>query len=120
MWHYYSIFKIRIRQPWKEWKILPDMNLYYLKQIMRSLYRKKFNSLVKIIGITFTVIPLILIWSFVSYESGYDRFLSGNDNVFRIIRNWQEDKIFGTYTSVPFLPALIKDFPEIIRNMKRA
>ncbi len=89
------------------------MTWYYLKQIVRSLYQKKFNSLVKIIGITFTVIPLILIWSFVSYESGYDRFLSGNENVYRVIRNWQEDKIFGTYTSVPFLPALLKDFPEI-------
>jgi putative ABC transport system permease protein len=86
---------------------------YYLKQILRNIYRKKFNSLVKIFGIAFAFIPGMLIWSFVSYESSYDRQFEGYENIFRIVRNWQEDIKYGVYTSVPLLPALLQTFPEI-------
>ena len=83
------------------------MDRYYFKKGFRNLYRKKFFSLVKISGITLAFIPFMLIWSFVSYESGYDRYLSENDRVFRVIANFQEDKIVGTSIPVPFQPSLL-------------
>src|SRR4030042_3693486 len=89
------------------------MSGYFFKQILRGIYRKKFNSLVKIIGITFAIIPAMLIWAFVQHEKSYDRDFPGYENIFRVIRNWQEDKKYGVYTSVPFLPALLQNFPEI-------
>jgi putative ABC transport system permease protein len=89
------------------------MNGYFIRQILRAIYRKKFNSLVKIVGITLAIIPAMLIWSFVQQERSYDRNFPGYEKIFRIIRNWQEDKKFGVYTSVPFFPALLQNFPEI-------
>ena len=89
------------------------MNWYFFRQILRGIYRNKFNSLVKIIGITLAIIPAMLIWSFIEHEKSYDRNFPGYEQIFRVIRNWQEDKKFGVHTSVPFLPALLKEFPEI-------
>jgi putative ABC transport system permease protein len=89
------------------------MNLYYIRQILRGIKQKRLNSLIKVLGITLAFVPGILIWSFVSYESSYDIQFSGYEKIFRVIRNWQEDKQFGVYTSVPLLPALIQNFPEI-------
>ncbi len=55
----------------------------------------------------------MLIWTFVQHEKSYDRNYPGHEKIFRVIRNWQEDKKFGVHTSVPFLPALLKEFPEV-------
>ena len=89
------------------------MNWYFLRQILRGIGRNRFNSVVKVLGISLAIIPAILIWSFVTHEISYDRNFPGYENIFRVIRNWQEDKKYGTYTSVPFFPALQQNFPEI-------
>ncbi len=89
------------------------MNFYYIRQILRGIKQKRLNSLIKVLGITLAFIPGLLIWSFVTYESGYDRQFSGYEKIFRVIRNWQEDKQYGVYTSVPLLPSLLQDFPEV-------
>jgi putative ABC transport system permease protein len=89
------------------------MNFYYIRQILRGIKQKKLNTFIKVLGITLAFIPGLLIWSFVTFESGYDRQFSGSENIFRVIRNWQEDKQYGVYTSVPLLPALTQNFPEV-------
>ena len=89
------------------------MNRYFFRQILRGIYRNRFNSIVKVLGITLAIIPLMLIWAFITHERGYDRYFPGYEKIFRVIRNWQEDKKYGVYTSVPFLPALLQNFPEI-------
>jgi putative ABC transport system permease protein len=89
------------------------MVFYYIRQIFRGIKNKRFNSLIKVLGITLAFSSGLLIWSFVNYESGYDRQFPGYEKIFRVIRNWQEDKQYGVYTSVPLLPALTRNFPEV-------
>jgi len=89
------------------------INWYFFRQILRGINRNRFNSIVKVLGIALAIIPAMLIWAFVTHEKSYDRNFPGYENIFRVVRNWQEDKKYGVYTSVPFLPALLQDFPEI-------
>ncbi len=89
------------------------MNWYYFRLILREINRNRFNSFVKVTGMVLAIIPVMLILAFVNHERSYDRNYPGYDSVFRIIRNWQEDKKYEVYTSVPFLPALLQNFPEI-------
>jgi len=89
------------------------MSWHFFRQVVRSITRNRFNSFVKVIGISLAIIPAMLIWAFVKHEKSYDRHSPGYENIFRVIRNWQEDKKYGVYTSVPFLPALLQNFPEI-------
>jgi len=89
------------------------MNWYFFRQILRGINKNRFNSFVKVLGIALAIIPAMLIWSFINHEKSYDRNLPGYENIFRVIRNWQEDKKYGVYTSVPFLPALLQNFSEI-------
>jgi len=89
------------------------MSWYFFRQILRGVNLNRFNSFVKVLGITLAIIPVMLIWAFVQHERSYDRNFPGYEKIFRVVRNWQEDKKFGVYTSVPFLPALLQNFPEI-------
>ena len=89
------------------------MNWYFFRQILRGINRNRFNSLVKVLGMVLAIIPAMLILAFIHHERSYDRNYPGYERIFRIIRNWQEDKKYEVYTSVPFLPALLLNFPEI-------
>ena len=89
------------------------MYWYIIRQILRGIIRNRFHSFVKVLGLTLAIIPAMLIWSFVQHEKSYDHHFPVHENIFRVVRNWQEDKKYGVYTSVPFLPALLQDFPEI-------
>jgi len=89
------------------------MSWYFLKQVLRGIARNRFNSIVKILGIALAIIPAMLIAAFITYEKSFDRHFPGYENIFRVVRNWQEDEKYGVYTPVPFLPALQQNFPEI-------
>ncbi len=89
------------------------MNFYHLKLVIRSFNRRKFNSLIKVLGIVLALVPAILIWSFVSHEVSYEKQFTDAEKIFRVVRNWQEDPKFDSSTPVPLLPEMISTFPEI-------
>ena len=68
------------------------MSWYFLKQVLRSIARNRFNSFVKILGIALAIIPAMLILAFITHEKSYDRHFPGYENIFRVVRNWQEDE----------------------------
>ncbi|XOV91235.1 MAG: ABC transporter permease [Bacteroidota bacterium] len=89
------------------------MNFYHFKLVIRGLYQKKFNSLIKILGIILALVPAILIWSFVKHEVSYDKQFTDSEKIFRVVRNWQEDTKFEASTPVPLFPEMKSTFPEI-------
>ncbi len=89
------------------------MNLYHFKLVIRGLNRKKFNSLIKVLGIVLALVPAILIWTFVKHEVSYEKQFADAEKIFRVVRNWQEDPKFDSSTPVPLLPEMINTFPEI-------
>ncbi|MBN1820545.1 MAG: ABC transporter permease [Prolixibacteraceae bacterium] len=89
------------------------MKWYHIKFIVRGIKQKKFNSIIKILGIMLALVPAMLIGSFVKHESSYDKQLPGSEKIYRVIRNWQEAPKYGVSVPVPLLPAMCNEFPEI-------
>ncbi|MBI9068024.1 MAG: ABC transporter permease [Salinivirgaceae bacterium] len=89
------------------------MNYYLLKQVLRGIKQNRFNNVIKVLGIILALVPAILILSFVKHELSYDKQFKDSERVYRVIRNWQEDPKYGTYTAVPFLNLLMEKFSEI-------
>lgn len=67
------------------------MKWHFIKVVFRGIKLKKLNTLIKILGIVFALVPMILIFSFVRYEISYDSQFPESEKIFRVIRNWQED-----------------------------
>ena len=58
----------------------------YLKITWRNLLRNKFNTVLNITGLTIGITCFLIIFSKIDFESGYDRFHSDADQVYRIVR----------------------------------
>jgi putative ABC transport system permease protein len=56
---------------------------------------------------------LILVTAFVKHEAGYDQSFEDSERTYRVIRNWKEDKIYGSSTPVPFLEEFKAAFPQV-------
>jgi putative ABC transport system permease protein len=89
------------------------MNWYHIKQILRSIRKNKFNSIIKILGIIFALVPALLIWSYVKHETSYDKHFNESEKCFRVVRNWQEDLKYTSSTPVPLVTELLKTYPQI-------
>lgn len=81
--------------------------------VLRHIQSAKFANFVKVFGIGIGFTSLILVTAFVKHEAGYDRSSWDFERTFRVIRNWQEDKVYGSSTPVPFLEAFKAEFPQV-------
>jgi putative ABC transport system permease protein len=83
------------------------------KTAFRNLKKHKLNSLIKILGVTTSLITLLFIIVFVKYELSYDKHIVDSQNIYRIVRNWQESETFSPSTPAMLTTELNHSFYEI-------
>jgi putative ABC transport system permease protein len=96
------------------------MNLLHIKIFYRNLKANPFSTAIKVIGLSIGFVSIFLIYAYVRHETSYDKKFKQSENIFRIIRNWQDSKDFNAYTPVPLLNAMKEEFPEIITGTRLA
>ena len=89
----------------------------YLTVGLRALGKNKTYSFITIFGMAIGMAACLMILLFVRYETGYDRWLAGAENIHQI-QSWFRDPATGEegklqMTSFATQAALEKDFPQI-------
>jgi len=83
------------------------MNITNIKQIIRSLIKRKLYTTINVIGLGIGLGCAILMATYIIHEFSYDRHYSDANRIFRVI----DGKDVGTYYAMG--EAFIKDVPEI-------
>ncbi|MCH7401220.1 ABC transporter permease [Belliella kenyensis] len=83
----------------------------YFKIAWRSLIRSKWTGIINILGLTIGITAALLLFVVLQYELSYDKFLSHNDQIYRIVTHDQYDDIYDQTSGVanPFPDALMAD-----------
>src|SRR4249919_2671092 len=88
----------------------------YFKIAFRNLTKRKGYALLNIFGLSIGITCCLLIFQYVSYERGYEKFNQVNKNIVRLrLDSYQQGKLaWKSATSYPaFGPTLKKEFPEV-------
>ena len=81
----------------------------YLKMAKRSLVAYRGTSIINILGLVIGIASSLVIFSVVHFEQGFDKFHSGSENIYRIVRVSGEDMSeFRTGISFP-VPTALKE-----------
>ena len=76
----------------------------YFKIAWRNLWRNKFFSIIKIVGLSIGLMVCILIFLYTKDEISYDQFHEIKAHLYRIIQTWQvekdADKNIGTTNAI--------------------
>lgn len=93
------------------------MTGHFLKLSFRSLFRRKFSSLVNILGLAIGFTGFIAISLYVMEERSYDRYNPERDNIYRIVHN-----TFNKDRKVLMLPVLFHEhldgIPEVEASVR--
>lgn len=81
----------------------------------RQLLRNKTYSSIKIGGLSIGIAVCILIGLFIKDELSYDKHITGNENLYRLVKNYNEKGDISKYTwfQSPFAKTIMDDFPEV-------
>ncbi len=85
----------------------------YLKTALRHLLKYKSLSLINISGLVFGLFCVILIYSWIRYESSYDKFHKNADHLYRVVFTNENRDFFGYYQPGPLASHLREVVPEI-------
>ena len=88
----------------------------YFKIAWRNLWRNKTFTALNLSALAISLAACLIIYFWISYESGYDNSGTNANRVFRVALKLELEnqpvKEFAV-TAPPLMPALVKDFPEI-------
>lgn len=88
----------------------------YLKTTLRSLARRKVNSIVNISGLAVGFSAFLLIFLVVQYERSFDNFHSKKESIYRVVRVGKNPNNNGDYRTgvpIPVGTSLRADFPQL-------
>lgn len=85
------------------------------KTALRQLRRHKGYALINLTGLTIGMAACLLLFLFVRYETGYDRYHENADRIFRVIQRDEVEEEVDVFcgTPAPLAPALVREFPEV-------
>lgn len=91
----------------------------YFKTMLRMMKRQKVYSFINIFGLAVGMSCFILLMLYVKYELSFDRFHQNSERIFRIVQhlptwNYRNSTDFAI-TTAALAPALMEEFPEVIR-----
>jgi putative ABC transport system permease protein len=92
------------------------MLLLFFKTAFRNLTKRKGYAALNIFGLTLGMTSCLLIFKYVAFERGYDRFQTKSSQVYRVqLDDYQNGKLAVLCASnyAALAPALKQDFPEI-------
>jgi len=93
---------------------------YYLKTIIRSLFRNKFYSVINIVGLAIGITACILIMLYVQNELSYDKSFEKSDRIYRVnLFSVSDNNTYKSPRSSPPLRNVIKDeIPEVEETVR--
>jgi putative ABC transport system permease protein len=90
-----------------------DMLQNYLRIALRSVRRNTSYTLLNGIGLAVSLAVAALIILYVHYEKSHDRWIAGQEEVYRVYRQFGEEKGGSAWTPSPLAAALRMQFPQI-------
>ena len=93
----------------------------YLTIAIRTILADKLFSFINIAGLAVGLASCLLIYLFVESESGYDSWLPGSENLYRVEGSFSalgRDLFIGATTMPALRDPLAEDFPEILRSAR--
>jgi len=96
------------------------MEGYDIKTAVRQWRRHKGFALINLTGLSIGMAACLMLFLFVSYETGYDGYHENADRIFRVIQRDVVDEEVDTFcgTPAPLAPALVREFPEVVRAVR--
>lgn len=87
----------------------------YLKIAFRNMRRQKAFTLITIGGLAAGIVCCLLIFMYVTRETGYDRHHADSDRVFRVVEEIKSGASTRTFAAAgfPLAPALKAEYPEV-------
>ncbi len=94
------------------WRIILINN--FIKVAFRNLLRNRAFSLINILGLSIGLACFLLIFIYLRFEYGFDRFHDKSDRIFRVIKEcgYPEGVELRADSGVPMAPLLLENFPE--------
>ena len=92
----------------------------YLKVTFRSLFKNKLFSAINIFGLATGMAATLLIFLYIQYELGYDKFFKNYDNIYLLVRKYNIGGEEAQNPSTPYglAPAIMQEIPSIIYTTK--
>lgn len=120
-WYFYwDVIALFRPFAWKKFRLPsfiypPIMFRNSLKITLRTMSQQKGFTLLNILGLSFGMIACLLIFLYVDYELGYDRFYSNKDRIFRASAELHnQEEIYYTANTQPALgPTAKEEFAEV-------
>lgn len=88
----------------------------YIKVSWRDLLRNRTYATINLLGLVSGLTIALLIFQYVLFETGFDRFHDGSNHIYRVVNSrFQNGNLVqhGTITYPTIGPTLFQDFPEI-------
>ena len=84
----------------------------YWRTAIRNSLKNKTTSFINILGLALSIAVIILIALYINEEKGYDKWIAGSEDTYRVYRNWPDG---GQVVWSPSLLAqkLVREFPEV-------
>lgn len=89
----------------------------YLKITLRALLKNKVYSFINISGLAIGIAGALLIFHYVSFESSYEKFIDGSEDMYRVSLELYQNGEFVYHSAENYPPVgetMVNDFPEVI------
>jgi hypothetical protein len=92
----------------------------YFITTIRNLFKNKLFSLINILGLATGMAGALLVFLYIQYETGYEKFFTNYDNIYRLARIYNIGEGVSTNSSTPFglAPAVIENIPSVENSTK--
>ncbi|MBT1705641.1 ABC transporter permease [Chryseosolibacter indicus] len=91
----------------------------YIRVAWRNLFSNKSFSTINVVGLSIGMTCCLIIFQYVTFEAGFDRFHDKRNQIYRVLQAWargSEDPGMGhAYTAQSLTPALKEGVPDITR-----
>src|SRR5687768_5676422 len=76
------------------------LNWIFFRLALRNLSKRKFYTLINILGLSVGLVSFLLILEYVAFERSYDSFHTNADKIYRVAFDWGETDYNGVNSSV--------------------
>jgi len=93
----------------------------YLRIAVRTIQRHRTFAFLNILGLTTGIISFMIIVLFIQYELSYNDHIRHASDKYRVVEIQQAPGVGEQHVAVtmgPLAPALVRDFPDVIRAMR--
>ncbi len=89
----------------------------YIKIAFRSLWKRRFYTFLNITGLSVSIACCIIIYLYISYNTGFDKFHPYSGSTFRLVNEVHLDKTeYDKGSSFGMLKAMKEEIPQVVKS----